>query len=377
MGRKKPKYKSLEDWTKEEIEARGLDWNKHLVRLDMWRRGKDPDADANVTTDVTGQTSGQESGWKYSRNPSDVRKKKTIEVRPHKRKLKDKTVKVKGHKKKVSKKKQKKKVEMNFRPIRMDETKVDADIIRTFDKEKPAWVKFGDSSKIYTNPKAMRKMYKEPMERARLEGGNKILNKYSDVIDSTPNFYDILSLNHEGVHPKRGDTNKPFVGKSDERTAELYALTNVLTKGNIKDANSLIDEYPSKSRFEIEEPTARRTIINRVKEMVDSGSEPKIDAKFDNIGAYKGKVYWTRKPKRKHRKDHLKGGLADKRNYEYFDKKELTKGTKVEMEHTNNKNIAKEIAGDHLAEHPEYYTYLEKMEAKLKRLKNGRTSKKK
>lgn len=41
---------------------------------------------------------------------------------------------------------------------------------------------------------------------------------------------------------------------------------------------------------------------------------------------------------------------------------ELKKGIKVEMEHTKNKAIAKRIALDHLAELPDYYTRLLKME---------------
>lgn len=42
--------------------------------------------------------------------------------------------------------------------------------------------------------------------------------------------------------------------------------------------------------------------------------------------------------------------------------KELAMGTKIEMEHTKNKAIAKRIALDHLAELPDYYTRLTKME---------------
>ena len=44
------------------------------------------------------------------------------------------------------------------------------------------------------------------------------------------------------------------------------------------------------------------------------------------------------------------------------DAKELAMGIKVEMEHTNNKTISKRIALDHLAEIPDYYTRLKKME---------------
>lgn len=49
--------------------------------------------------------------------------------------------------------------------------------------------------------------------------------------------------------------------------------------------------------------------------------------------------------------------------YEY---EALQKGTQVEYEHTNSKIISTKIAKDHLAEFPDYYTELEKMENKLK-----------
>lgn len=43
-------------------------------------------------------------------------------------------------------------------------------------------------------------------------------------------------------------------------------------------------------------------------------------------------------------------------------KKALEQGIKVEMEHTDNKEIAHEIAMDHLWEDPDYYTKLKKVE---------------
>jgi hypothetical protein len=44
------------------------------------------------------------------------------------------------------------------------------------------------------------------------------------------------------------------------------------------------------------------------------------------------------------------------------DPKELEMGIKVEYEHTDNKEISKRIALDHLAECKDYYTRLDKME---------------
>jgi GNAT superfamily N-acetyltransferase len=63
--------------------------------------------------------------------------------------------------------------------------------------------------------------------------------------------------------------------------------------------------------------------------------------------------------------DQLAGGLADEFQPSDFDPKALAKGTKVEMEHTDDPRIAREIAMDHLTEHPDYYEALEKMESEL------------
>lgn len=43
-------------------------------------------------------------------------------------------------------------------------------------------------------------------------------------------------------------------------------------------------------------------------------------------------------------------------------KKALAAGIKVELEHTTDKGVAKEIALDHLAEDPKYYEKLKKVE---------------
>jgi hypothetical protein len=58
--------------------------------------------------------------------------------------------------------------------------------------------------------------------------------------------------------------------------------------------------------------------------------------------------------------DLLAGGAADNVPDSAFPKKELAKGEEHELEHVNNKRIAKEIAKDHLAERTDYYTALDK-----------------
>lgn len=60
-----------------------------------------------------------------------------------------------------------------------------------------------------------------------------------------------------------------------------------------------------------------------------------------------------------------------------FHPKELAKGVKMEMEHTDSHRIALEIAKDHLSELPDYYTRLEKMEKRAfaERKKKAHTKK--
>lgn len=54
-------------------------------------------------------------------------------------------------------------------------------------------------------------------------------------------------------------------------------------------------------------------------------------------------------------------GLSSNFNGEY-DPEQLKMGIEVEMEHTTSRKIAEKIAKDHLAEIPDYYTRLAKME---------------
>lgn len=63
-------------------------------------------------------------------------------------------------------------------------------------------------------------------------------------------------------------------------------------------------------------------------------------------------------------RDRLPGGLADKMMPEDFDLIQLNKGMQVELEHTNDPALAREIAMDHLTEDPKYYDKLEVMESK-------------
>ena len=73
------------------------------------------------------------------------------------------------------------------------------------------------------------------------------------------------------------------------------------------------------------------------------------------------------KKRKLEKEDKIKGGAADKSKPSDFNNKQLEMGIKVEMEHTSDKSIAKEIAMDHLKEFPDYYTRLNTMEDKAKK----------
>ena len=70
----------------------------------------------------------------------------------------------------------------------------------------------------------------------------------------------------------------------------------------------------------------------------------------------------------------LKGGKSDNLSSKQIAEKfkvsiekieaQIQKGIDVELEHTNDKEKAKEIASDHVSEFPDYYDRLEKMEKK-------------
>jgi hypothetical protein len=111
-------------------------------------------------------------------------------------------------------------------------------------------------------------------------------------------------------------------------------------------------------------------------------SENKEAMGASSAGAYSGPLFT------KMNEEKLKGGLADNKTlkdiaikHAYDDSKDSTsnekimsmykklklqfkEGIKVEMEHTKDKEKAKEIAMDHLFEDPNYYDKLKKVEAK-------------
>lgn len=59
--------------------------------------------------------------------------------------------------------------------------------------------------------------------------------------------------------------------------------------------------------------------------------------------------------------DRIPGGKGDKAKPGDFDQTQLRMGIEVEMEHTKSRQLAREIAMDHLSEDPRYYSKLKKV----------------
>lgn len=120
------------------------------------------------------------------------------------------------------------------------------------------------------------------------------------------------------------------------------------------------------------------------KKHVDEKWSEKYKKSIDcnNPKGFSQKAHCQGKKKKQVSEETLKGGKANGKTLEdiakkhdkkgYYDvkdmvsslQKQLNKGIKVEMEHTDDKNMAKEIAMDHLWEDPNYYDKLKKVEAK-------------
>lgn len=111
----------------------------------------------------------------------------------------------------------------------------------------------------------------------------------------------------------------------------------------------------------------------------DYGNNPPVDP--DKLIAKLEKLYQEMYPKvgsgdtEKYVKEHLDknpgkvpGGLAKDKKPSDFDPRALAKGIDIEKEHTDDLDIAMEIAMDHLYEDKAYYDKLEKIEKQARQV---------
>jgi|LakMenEpi03Aug12_release.lakeMendotaPanAssembly.Ray.scaffolds.fasta_scaffold3075398_1 hypothetical protein len=76
------------------------------------------------------------------------------------------------------------------------------------------------------------------------------------------------------------------------------------------------------------------------------------------LTAFYAACYWMIAYDAKTPQNRLVGGKGDRLSRKDVNAKEFAMGIKVEMEHTNDKSIAREIVLDHLSEDKKYYSKL-------------------
>jgi hypothetical protein len=147
-----------------------------------------------------------------------------------------------------------------------------------------------------------------------------------------------------------------------------------------KDESSLFastwDAWRGRNYLQLQLTDNKKVKINKVKIVdkdVGERIKPIFRKKYPSLEEIEQKKKNSSKKKKKFiffAKDTKKWqGLSDNLPDSEFDKRQLAKGQKIEMEHTKDKSVAKHIAKDHLTEFKgkPYYDYLDDMEKKLKR----------
>jgi hypothetical protein len=196
------------------------------------------------------------------------------------------------------------------------------------------------------------------MKKIQSEGDNGGKNHFTDFLKNKKDFVEVYTL----IKNKKLSANQ-IRSKIKEFLNDPEDLNDFL--------QSMLDSKKSKKE-ESKEATSAGGSSGAFEPMLTGGDEEKVDTK--NTPTVREGV--------------LKGGKADNmtlldiaKKHAYDDstdstskekiekvhrelKSQLNKGIKTEMEHTKDKDKAKEIAMDHLSENPKYYDKLKKVETK-------------
>jgi len=195
------------------------------------------------------------------------------------------------------------------------------------------------------------------------------------------------------------DMSSIISAKNDMKNLELKEKNILRKKTKKTDISKLVNtkkiNLPIGKIFSMGKNLKENTLFELTKQDLDSiihENKKEVEEKWskkykesidcNNPKGFSQKAHCQGRKKKETKEEVLKGGKADKRTlkdiakkhdkkgYYHIDnvleslKKQLNKGIKIEMEHTNNKQKAKEIAMDHLFEDPKYYDKLSKIETK-------------
>lgn len=176
----------------------------------------------------------------------------------------------------------------------------------------------------------------------------------------------------KGEHLALVEEGRAGIAKIIDAKEEIFELGKYLKLKTVEEKNNFmskistevlngIKEYYNKNEGETFSPEEIEFTIKIVERELNN-----------RTSANMGLSEEAKKESEKMTDEKLQGGLADTLSVrelclrhdvtERFIRRELQKGIRVEMEHTNDSKEAKEIAMDHLFEDAEYYTKLAKME---------------
>lgn len=173
-----------------------------------------------------------------------------------------------------------------------------------------------------------------------------------------PLLYDVAiewcTMRGKGLMPDRlAVSNKAYavwekyVQRSDVEKVQLDSLHNELTPEEYDNCMQSSSDAHAQDRNMHWKDTATSKVFRKnnaemIKKLDDLGK-----LVFRDVDLFEEKIH---------------GGLADYMFEKDFDKESLRKGIKVELEHTDDYQVAKEIAMDHLVEDPKYYDKLATIE---------------
>jgi hypothetical protein len=153
------------------------------------------------------------------------------------------------------------------------------------------------------------------------------------------------------------ETGRELVAVWDNMNSIGYVL--------VKNTNEATEDFNSPESNGLNIPNEHTT--NWTPEEIDAAKQSYIDQGIDisnlnneefetMMADYQNSLYEeSDTPNLDNFEDQIDGGLAAEKKPHEFDKEQLKRGLKVEMEHTNDPLVALEIAMDHIMEDPTYY----------------------
>ena len=208
-------------------------------------------------------------------------------------------------------------------------------------------------------------------------------NEFAKVLpnldpSSTSDFFSAANEMKRDVGEETELIKKPFKKGVSKKLVNKRKMS--LPTGKLFSLGKTMDE--ESKLMELSKRDILKIIGEGKKEVEEKWSEKyKKSIDCNNPKGFSQKAHCQGRKKKEMSEEKLKGGRADNKTFEELVNKykvkgkdikivekelknQLNKGIKVEMEHTDDRKKAKEIALDHLFEDPKYYDKLKKIESK-------------